>query len=205
MMDTTSDTVIEITEAALEQILQLRDAETIPDLHLGLRIAGVGTQGFIYETAFVRPEDVDQSDHLEHHGELPVVINAASVADMRDSVLDLSLDPAAPGLVLRNPNPATPPMPEFGEMELVGTVEERVTQLLEQQINPAIAGHGGWVRVIAVDGGTAHLEMGGGCQGCGLAAMTLRQGIEAAIRQAIPEIVEIVDATDHTAGVNPYY
>lgn len=203
-MDTSTDTIIEITPTALEQILELRTGEAIPDLHLGLRIAGVGTQGFIYETAFVRPEDVNATDHLEDHGGLPVAIAADSVENLRNSVLDLSLDPTAPGLVLRNPNPATPTM-DLGEIELDGTVEERISQLLDQQINPAIAGHGGWVRLIGVDGGEAHLEMGGGCQGCGLAAMTLRQGIETAIRDHIPEITEIIDATDHTAGANPYY
>jgi len=200
----TTQTIIEITSTALEQILALREGENIPDLHLGLRIAGTGTQGFVYETAFVRPEDVNDSDHIEDHGGLPVAIAADSVDNLRNSVLDISVDPAAPGLVLRNPNPATPTM-DFGEMELSGSVEERIAQLLDHQINPAISGHGGWVRLVGVDGGTAHLEMGGGCQGCGLAAMTLRQGIESAIRDQIPEITEIVDATDHTAGANPYY
>ena len=203
-METSTETIIEITATALEQISQLREGETIPDLHLGLRVVGVGTQGFIYETAFIRPEDVSPADHLEHHGDLPVTISPDSIDNLRGSVLDLSLDPAAPGLVLRNPNPATPTM-DFGDIELTGTVEERVSQLLDQQINPAIAGHGGWVRLVAVEGSTAHMEMGGGCQGCGLAAMTLRQGIESAILEQVPEILEIVDATDHTAGVNPYY
>lgn len=205
-MTTTTENVIEITEHALEQITALRDAESIPDLYLGLRIAGVGMNGFQYETAFVRAEDVPESDHREVHGSLSVAIPPSSVDNLRGSVLDLSEDPAAPGLVLRNPNPATPAgVPDLGEIELEGTVEERVTQLLEQQINPAIAAHGGWVRLVAVDGATAHLEMGGGCQGCGLAAMTLRNGIEAAVKRHIPEIEEIVDATNHEAGLNPFY
>ncbi|MFQ5555234.1 MAG: NifU family protein [Acidimicrobiia bacterium] len=204
-MDAITDTIIDITPTALEQILELREAEAIPDLHLGLRIAGVGAQGFLYETAFVRAEDVADGDHIEYHEGLPVAIDAESIDNLRDSVLDISTDPAAPGLVLRNPNPATPPMPDYPDLELEGTVEQRIDQLLSQQINPAIAGHGGFVRLMAVNGSTAHLEMGGGCQGCGLAAMTLRQGIESAILHHIPEIKEIVDATDHSAGEDPYY
>jgi Fe/S biogenesis protein NfuA len=200
-----TDTIISITAAALEQVMLLRDQESIPDLHLGLRISGVGASGFVYETSFVRADDVAADDHLEMHGDLPVAIDAGSVENLRGSELDMSADPYAPGLVLRNPNPATPPILEQRDLDLTGTVEERVTQLLEHEINPAIAAHGGYVRLIALDGSTAHLEMGGGCQGCGLAAMTLRQGIETAIRQHIPEIEEIVDATNHEAGENPFY
>lgn len=204
-METSTETIIEISPEALTQILELREAESIPDLYLGLRISGVGTQGFVYETAFLRPDDVDESDHIEYHGGLPVAIAAESVDNLRDAVLDLSSDPTAPGLVLRNPNPATPPMPDYQELDLEGSVEERIIQLLNEQINPAISMHGGIVRLIAVDGSVAHLEMGGGCQGCGLAAMTLRQGIETAIKHYIPEIKQIVDVTDHTAGTSPYY
>jgi Fe/S biogenesis protein NfuA len=199
-----SSTLVEITEPALEQILALREQETIADLHLGLRIAGVGANGFIYETAFLRPEDVSADDHLEHHGDLSVVIAADSVDNMRGSVLDLSGDPVSPGLVLRNPNPATPPITD-GEVELSGSIEERVQQLIELYINPSIAAHGGFVTLSGVDGDRALVELGGGCQGCGLAAMTLRQGIEASIKHHVPEIVEVVDVTDHSAGENPFF
>ena len=199
----TSSQVIEISEIALERILELRAAETIPGLALGLRVAGVGANGFVYETAFVRPEDVNESDHVEVHGGLPVAIPPTSVDQLQGSVLDIT---EAGGLVIRNPNPASPQLATEGEtVELSGTVEERITQLLDTHINPAIASHGGFVRLLNVDGSTAELEMGGGCQGCGLAAMTLRNGIESAIKHNIPEIEEIVDVTDHMAGTNPYY
>lgn len=197
-------TVVEITEDALEQIRALRSQESIPDLHLGLRIAGVGANGFIYETAFLRPEDITDEDHIEQHSDLPVAIAADSVDNLRGSVLDLAGDPAAPGLVLRNPNPATPPITE-GDVDLTGSVEERVQQLIELYINPSIAAHGGFVTLSGIDGDQALVELGGGCQGCGLAAMTLRQGIESSIKHHVPEIVEVVDVTDHTAGENPFF
>ena len=199
-----SSTVVEITEPALEQIRALRDQESIADLHLGLRIAGVGANGFIYETAFLRPEDVAPEDHLERHGDLPVVVSADSVDNLRGSVLDLAGDPASPGLVLRNPNPATPPITE-GEVELTGSISERVQQLIELYINPSIASHGGYVTLVGVEGDQAMVELGGGCQGCGLAAMTLRQGIESSIKHHVPEILEVVDVTDHAAGENPFF
>ncbi len=201
-MDSTQ--VVEITPAALEQIIALRDQESIPDLHLGLRIAGVGANGFIYETAFLRGSDVADEDHVEQHGELPVAIPAESLDNLRGSVLDLTGDPESPGLVLRNPNPATPPITE-GEITLEGSIEERVQQLIELYINPAIAAHGGFVTLAGIEEDRALVELGGGCQGCGLAAMTLRPGIESSIKHHVPEILEVVDVTDHAAGENPFF
>ena len=77
----------------------------------------------------------------------------------------------------------------------------------EQKIHKAhaIAMHGGWAELVEVEGATAYLRLGGGCQGCGMAAMTLRHGIERAIRAAVPEIADIIDVTDHASGANPYY
>ena len=206
MSDTTT-TIVEITDAALEKIIALRDGEGIPDLHLGLRITGVGAQGFIYETAFLRTEDIGSTDLIEDHNGLPVAIALDSVENLRGAVLDLSGDGAGPGLVMRNPNVPSPSLPggELGDLELTGTPEEKVRTLLEQRINPAIASHGGVAHLVAVDGSVAQLELGGGCQGCGLAAVTLRQGIERAILDAIPEIDEVVDVTDHSLGTNPFY
>jgi Fe/S biogenesis protein NfuA len=84
-------------------------------------------------------------------------------------------------------------------------VEERVARVLREQINPAIAAHGGTAELVAVEDGAAVLRLGGGCAGCGMVAVTLAQGIEAAILAAVPEIHRIVDVTDHAAGTNPYY
>jgi len=80
----------------------------------------------------------------------------------------------------------------------------RVADLFEAEINPAIARHGGFVELLDVQDGVVMLRMGGGCQGCGMADVTLRQGIEAALRQRVPEVAGIVDATDHASGTNPY-
>jgi Fe/S biogenesis protein NfuA len=84
-------------------------------------------------------------------------------------------------------------------------IRDKVQQLIESAINPAISGHGGFVDLVDVKDQVVYLSMGGGCQGCGMADVTLRHGIEALLRDEIPEIAEIVDATDHMAGDNPYY
>ena len=77
--------------------------------------------------------------------------------------------------------------------------------VLENDINPAIAAHGGYAELVAVEGDIAYVRMGGGCQGCGLAAVTLSEGIEVAILDSIPEITQVIDTTDHASGENPYY
>ncbi len=84
-------------------------------------------------------------------------------------------------------------------------LRERVTAILERDINPQIASHGGWTRVADVRNGTVFLELGGGCQGCASSQATLRGSIERTLRQQIQEITAIVDVTDHGAGTNPYY
>jgi Fe/S biogenesis protein NfuA len=204
-MNDTETPVIEITPEALEKILELREGEPMDDLCLALRISGVGANGYVYETAFVSEGDLSPTDHREQHSDLPVSIAAGSVEDLRGAVLDLSTSGASVGLVIRNPNTPSPGLGLGGEIELTGTPEEKVRQLLAEQINPAIASHGGIANLVAIDGSRAMLELGGGCQGCGLAAVTLQDGIEKAILELIPEITEVVDVTDHSMGANPYF
>ena len=84
-------------------------------------------------------------------------------------------------------------------------IKERVGKLLEKDISPALQAHGGFVRLVKIEGSKVFVELGGGCQGCGGAQMTLKLGIERAIFQQVPEVTEVVDVTDHTSGENPYY
>ncbi len=86
-----------------------------------------------------------------------------------------------------------------------GEIRKKVQQLLEREINPAVGMHGGWVELIDVKKNSIYLRLGGGCQGCGAANVTLKQGIEKSIRDMIPQVGEILDTTDHAAGRNPYY
>lgn len=81
----------------------------------------------------------------------------------------------------------------------------KIRTILDSQINPAIAAHGGVVDLIDVKDGKVYVQMGGGCQGCGMANVTLRQGVEVSIREQVPQVAEILDVTDHASGTNPYY
>jgi Fe/S biogenesis protein NfuA len=81
----------------------------------------------------------------------------------------------------------------------------KVQDLIDNMINPAVAGHGGFVQLVDVKDSKVYLQMGGGCQGCGAADVTLKSGIERLIKEEIPEVEEVLDTTDHAAGENPYY
>jgi Fe-S cluster biogenesis protein NfuA len=93
----------------------------------------------------------------------------------------------------------------FAELPSEGDLKWAIQDLLDREINPAVAGHGGWVELIEVKRNAVFLRLGGGCQGCGAADVTLKQGIEKAIRSLAPAVGEILDTTDHAAGRNPYY
>lgn len=84
-------------------------------------------------------------------------------------------------------------------------IRRRVQEILDSKINPAVAMHGGYVELLDVRQNNVYIRMGGGCQGCGMANVTLKQGVEQSIREEIPEVGEILDTTDHASGRNPYY
>ena len=125
------------------------------------------------------------------------------------SVLDFNRDCTAAGWasVTRTArrDPSASPTMAGPPPDLSGDVAQRVIQVLDAQINPSIAAHGGHADLVAVEDGAAYLRLSGGCAGCGMAAVTLSQGIEVAIKQSVPEILQVVDVTDHAAGTNPYY
>ena len=96
--------------------------------------------------------------------------------------------------------------PELRErLPPVDVIREKVQAVIDREILPSVRSHGGVIRLLDVQGNTVFLQMGGGCQGCSSADTTLKQGVEVAIRNAVPEVGEILDTTDHAAGRNPYY
>jgi Fe/S biogenesis protein NfuA len=104
------------------------------------------------------------------------------------------------GFKVENPN-----IKPIGATTPEGPLADRVKHVIEYQINPSIAGHGGAVTLVDVRDSVVYLEMQGGCQGCGMAAVTLAQGIRRILMESLSEIRDIVDVTNHDAGSNPYY
>ncbi len=189
--------VLTITPKAMDRIVRVREnTGESPDAGLRIEISGIQNGEFAYDLSFADPSTVDEAETVFDCDGLSIVMKEKDVPKIRGSVLDLSDDPSE-GLTIDNPNDVW----EF----VGGELAKRVHAVLEEQINPAIAMHGGRADLVAVEGSTAYLRLGGGCQGCGLAKVTLSQGIEVAIKEAVPEIESIVDVTDHSAGTNPYY
>jgi Fe/S biogenesis protein NfuA len=93
----------------------------------------------------------------------------------------------------------------LGIGKLRGNFEDRVRQVLDEQVNPMVASHGGVVSLSRIENGEVFLRFGGGCQGCGMVDVTLKQGVEVMMKESVPDIVAIHDATDHDSGSNPYY
>lgn len=196
--------VLAVTDAARDKILEVRTGETDPDtLALWVEVNGQSAGAYEY-TMELRPlTDAGPGDAVQRHDDLSVVIAADSIEALGGATLDFT----GAGMVMQNPNKpsAGPARGAPPEADLSGPVAQAVLTVLEQEINPAIAAHGGHADLVAVDDGVAYVRMGGGCQGCGLAAVTLSQGIEVAILDGVPEIESVVDVTDHASGDNPYY
>ena len=197
-----------IGDEAVKTIIDLRDQEPgDKEYALFLQIDGVHGNQFTYDLSFLDIDQARSDDRRVDFGDLIVIIAAKDVEKFDGASLDMSEDPDAPGLTMDNPNTPSPAM--IGNPadlpELKGELAEKVQAVLENQINPAIASHGGAAQLIGVEGNDIYLRLGGGCQGCGMAQVTLTQGIEASLREAVPEIGNIIDATDHAAGENPYF
>lgn len=94
---------------------------------------------------------------------------------------------------------------ELKHAPLDAGMKARIEEALEQQINPALASHGGWVKLVKIEGQDVYVEMGGGCQGCASSRATMKFGVERAVKEAAPAVRNVIDATDHESGTNPYY
>ena len=210
---TTDQPLVEVTDAARDLVLAYRGHSDKPNperLAMWVEITGVSGSGFSYDMYLKSVDDATSEDAVVTAAEgLQVVIPAGSVDQMRGSTIDLSDSPGGGGLFVRNPQSPSPAVggtgPGPSTAAPTGPVAERVISVLDHQINPAIAAHGGHAELVAVEDDTAYLRLSGGCQGCGMASVTLSQGIEVALRDNVPEISRVVDVTDHAAGANPYY
>lgn len=196
--------ILILTDQARTKVLEVREGETDPELlALWVEVSGERDGAYTY-TMELRPVSIaSESDLVQNHDDLTVVIENSSI----EKIVGATLDFGPAGMVMQNPNhpePA-PAFTERPEADLSGPVAQMVIAVLEEEINPAIASHGGRADLVAVEEDVAYLRLSGGCQGCGMAAATLSQGIEVAILEAVPEIKKVADVTDHASGSNPYF
>jgi len=197
--------IVSVTEAALEKVLELRAGEEDAN-QLALRIEIVGTQGvdYSYDLAFEVLGEADSDDVPTHvGGGLTVLVPGRDASKLEGATLDVPSNANQVGLVLRNPN--RPDLGPNATLELSGTIEEQVQEVLVKRINPSIAAHGGYAELVRVEGSTVLIKLGGGCQGCGMANATVTAGIEKTLIELLDGVDHVLDITDHTSGENPYF
>jgi Fe/S biogenesis protein NfuA len=198
--------LVKLTDKAREKVEGFRAG--VPDGErqaMWIEVTGIQGGEWTYNMALKPLEQAAPDDAVQHEGDLAVVIPARDAESLRGATVDWSDDLMRGGLTIDNPNTPSPAMGGRPPADLSGPLPQRVMQVIDQQVNPAIAMHGGSAELVAVEDSTAYVRLGGGCVGCGMATVTLSQGIEVAITESVPEIERVVDVTDHASGTNPYY
>lgn len=198
--------MIQLTDTAREKIQSLVDAEVVRDP--ALRIAlGAGDQPRSplerrYAISLVEREDKEKTEIAINLEGIRVLLNL----DTSNLLSGATIDWSEEGFSVETPAPRRPPVePRAGTPGLSGPLADRVQYVLDEMVNPRIAAHGGAVELVDVADDTIYVRMSGGCQGCSASAATLRMGVERMVKEEVPEVREVVDLTDHEAGVNPYY
>jgi Fe/S biogenesis protein NfuA len=206
MTEDGSTSILAVTDEALQKVLGFREQAPTPDRQaMWVEITGLSGGEWTYSMSLRPVDEAGPDDIVERHGELTVVVPEQDVEKVRGATVEWSGDLFAGGLKLTGLRSPSPAIRADAPADLSGDVAQRVVQVLEQQVNPAIAAHGGRADLVAVEDGAAYLRLSGGCQGCGMATVTLGQGIEVAIKDNVPEVRQVVDVTDHASGTNPYF
>jgi Fe/S biogenesis protein NfuA len=194
--------LLDITPAALEKLLELRDAE--PDaeqLGLRLEIASAPGEDFRYDLSFDEYLSAAFTDEVRTIGGLKVIVPQRDLEQIQGSTLDHT---DTQGLVIRNPN--RPAAPVVDGLTNDDALSAQIEAMVSGEVNPALAAHGGFVTYVGHDGeGTAFLTMGGGCHGCSMSRLTMLDGVQTMLVEAIDGIERVKDLTDHSTGENPYY
>lgn len=189
--------MVTFTEKAKKKVLDFMKANSKEGQYLRITVPNWGTHGFNYQFFLDEEKNKKDDDTVIEGDEFITVVDAQSAKNLKGATVDWAEHVTGSGFKVDNPNKP--------QTNLDSPVAQRVQELLDNEINPGVASHGGFIELLGVEGSKALLRMSGGCQGCGMASATLREGVEARIKQMVPEITEVVDTTDHTAGQNPYY
>jgi Fe/S biogenesis protein NfuA len=200
--------LLAITDKAQQKVLGFREGVADAERQaMWVEVTGVQKGEWTYNISLKPLDGAGPDDSLQYAGDLGIVVPAEDIEKLDGATVDWSDDLMSGGLLVVNPNKPDPASPEIAGRvaDLSGPVPQRVMQVIEEQVNPAIAAHGGSAELVAVEGDVAYVRLGGGCVGCGMATVTLGQGIEVAILEAVPEVRQVVDVTDHASGTNPYF
>jgi Fe/S biogenesis protein NfuA len=205
--------VLTLTDEARNVVLDALNAEEHSEtLALYVEVTGTRGAGYAYDLYFSDRADAPEGAAIGDDGGVTIVVPPKSVERLRGSRLEFANEGGG-GLVLVNPNAPTPEEmnpgvpPDILALGIEGPLATLAIEVLESSVNPAIASHGGRADLIALDEEkkVAYLKLSGGCQGCAMSRLTLSQGIETQLIEAIPELTGVIDVTDHASGENPFY
>lgn len=192
--------MVEITEAARKYLLELLSKQEDKDVGIRIFIADPGTP--VAETciAYCRPGEAQPDDEKVQYEGFVAWIDDRSQPFLVDALVDYAEDRMGGQLTIRAPNSKVPRVSEESP------IEDKINYVLHSEINPGLAAHGGMVNLVeVVDEEIAVLQFGGGCQGCGMVDVTLKDGVEKALLEQLPQLKAIRDVTDHSVTENAYY
>ena len=192
--------MITLTDKALEVVRDYMDQSDGEFTALRIGISGGSPVSPDFELTLVGPDDISESEREVAVGDMTIVVQEEFVDRLEGATVDFVQRVNESGFEVSLAETAKAAAPT-----LEGPLAERVKSVLDSEINPAIASHGGTITLVGVEDTEIYLQMGGGCQGCAMSRMTLRQGVERMVRQAVPEVTVIHDVTDHASGENPFF
>ena len=192
--------MIEITSTAQAYFEKLISQQDEDGLGLRLQVKQAGTPNASCDLQFCPGGQHQPDDHVVEYAAFNLFVAAASEPWLENAQIDFDENATGGQLTIRAPGI------KGSQPAADAPVERRVEWLLESEINPALASHGGRVSLVEITREmVAVLQFGGGCHGCGMADVTLKQGIEKTLTEKVPEITAVIDVTDHQSGKNPYY
>ena len=198
-MTNPSTSPVEFTASARDTVRKFLQANEDTKYAVRIRVASPSPLDPRYEILMIEPDEKSAEDVVFDGDGFDVVMEPESAKLLDGARVDWIETTNGSGFKVENPNLAL-----IGSKPLQGPLADRVLQVIDQFVNPGVAQHGGQVTLVEVRDKIVYLQRGGGCQGCGMASVTLSQGIERILREQVPEIEGIVDVTNHSDGPNPY-
>ncbi len=198
--------ILNITPAAIAKISELMQTRGKPGLAVRVAIRGkLPGGGYQTEFKFQERAAAAQDDLVQAAGDFDLLFEPGVAEKVQDARVDFDEKRYSAGFNIEYPAYSALPPELAARHDWEDPLAQKVQKVIDEAINPGVAGHGGWVLLKDVKEQDVFVQMGGGCQGCGLSAVTLRAGIEKAILEAVPEVHQVVDVTAHEEGVDPYY
>lgn len=192
--------MITITESGQEYLTELLAKQDCEGIAVRIFILDSGTPKAETCISFCRPGEAQETDELREYPTFNAYLELESIPFLKDAVVDFAKDTMGGQLTIKAPNSRLP------QITASSTIQDRINYVLYNEINPSLASHGGVVTLEEVfEESVAVLKFGGGCQGCGMVDVTLKEGVEKTLLEQIPQLTEVRDITDHSQRENAYF